>query len=394
MIEKEFVALVEQHRQEQLMSLPPADLLTIARETRRRRRRRTAAITGGILVGALLAVGAVDTARHVVRDAHDAAPPVPGFLPARRSSGPATRLVGLNGWVVRVPASWGTDQVGCEGVMPHRPSVLFDHHLASSRPCLLNVNTPSIRIGAHSLGGVPWRIVSGVAVVRHPHAGCPTCATLGVPTAGVSFEIHTRTPAGLRRIEVSLAPISRRQVTVPVWTTPATGPGALDQMTTIAIGSGLRPRAFEVPSRRPPGTFLGSNPPIGTPVDLGRSISLYFSAGDLARYATGSSLRRHGWRIFPATTAQPPNGRSAAIRSALGSAAGLQRHPAFLRTLTITHEGPHNVVVRRRRVWMVVTPSTLGSRRGASSIIAVDATTGHVIEAQREFRGRVRSAYR
>jgi hypothetical protein len=67
-------------------------------------------------------------------------------------------------------------------------------------------------------------------------------------------------------------------------------------------------------------------------------------------------------------------------------------HPTFLRTLTIVHDGPRRVVVRRRLVWLVVSPTRVGPQPGASSIAAIDATTGRVIEAQQIFRGRVRKA--
>jgi hypothetical protein len=145
---------------------------------------------------------------------------------------------------------------------------------------------------------------------------------------------------------------------------------------------------LEVPSRQPPGTFLRSEPPIGTPVDLGTSISLFFSAGDLGPYATNASLRRHGWRILGAAVVPPPYPRAAAARAALGRDAPPSAHPTFLRTLTITHDGPRRVVVRRRLVWLVVSPTVAGDRPGASSITAVDAGTGRVIETEREFRGR------
>jgi hypothetical protein len=223
---------------------------------------------------------------------------------------------------------------------------------------------------------------------------CAVCATLRVPSADVSFQIRAANDTQLHLLVRSLAPISPRQVTIPVGSSLPTGRGALDQMVTIATGAGLRPRVLEVPSRKSPGTFLFSVPPIGTPVDLGRAISLFFSAGDLGRYASSSSLRRHGWRIFGVAVARSTYGRPAAVRAALGRAATPSSHPTFLRTLTITHEGPRGVVVRRRLVWLVVTPTPIGPRAGATSITAVDATTDRVIETQHDFLGRLRAVVR
>lgn len=385
MNETEFRELVEQHRQEQLMGLPPADLLARARRTRALRRRRTAAIPTAAIVGAALVIGGVHTFGQL-GSRTSGSPPTPSLPHVASSTAPATRLVGRNGWVVSVPAAWGTDQIGCNRAGSIRPTVLFDHHTPPApptHPCPWPEPTsPFLRIGEESFTGVPWRTISGAEVDRRRHAVCLTCATLRVPAAGVSFEIHASTPRSLRRIEKSLHPISDRQVTVPIWTAPPSGRGALDQMAVIATGAGLRSSVLEMPSRRPPGTFLRSDPPLGTPVDLGRYVALYFSAGDLGRYATDRSLGRHGWRIFPVSRDQPTYGRREAIRAAgLSHAAG---HPAFLRTVTIIHEGPRLVVVRRRLSWLVVSADP----GGTVSITAVDAATDRVIESQSGLHGR------
>jgi DNA-directed RNA polymerase specialized sigma24 family protein len=390
------VALVERHRQDQPMSLPPADLLADAHDVRRRRRRRTSEITAAVLAGLVLVSGAVHLVRNLGEDSPASAASASGPPPwALDPSGPAsTRTVGLNGWAIRVPTSWGTDQVGCDGVTAARPTVIFTTLLTPvHRDCPPGLPTLYVRIGDQRFAGVPWRTISGVTVLRRPHV-CAVCATVRVPSAHVSFQIRAASATQLRRIARSLEPVSPRQVTVPVGASATRGRAALDQMVTIATGAGLRPRVLEVPSRRPPGTFLRSVPPIGTPVDLGRSISLFFSAGDLGRYATPVSLRRHGWRIFGVAVARTTYRRPAAVRAALGPHARPSAHPTFLRTLTITHEGPRHVVVRRRLVWLVVSPTSLGGRAGAASITAVDAATNHVIEAQRDFRGRVPTAVR
>jgi len=393
--EQQLLGLVEQHRADLLMSLPPPDLLASAHDVRRQRRRRAGAVTAGIVAAVLLVSGGVHVVRALVQDSPAEAAPATGPAPpwAQHPSGPSTRLVGLNGWAVRVPASWGTDEVGCDGVTAARPTVLFTRLLTPrTADCAPALPTVYVRIGDESFAAVPWSIISGVTVLRRPHV-CNVCADLRLPDAGVSFEIRASSALQLRAIEASLQPIGPRQVTVP--TGGPTGTDVpLDQLVTVATGEGLRPRVLEVPSRRPPGTFLRSDPPIGTPVDLGRSISLYFSAGDLGRYAVTRSLARHGWRIFPVAVARTTYPRQAALRAALGGHARPARHPTFLRTLTITHEGPRRVVVRRRLVWLVVTPTVSGSRDGATSISAVDATTGRVIEAQGDFRGRVATVLR
>ncbi|WP_151083881.1 hypothetical protein [Nocardioides cynanchi] len=392
--EQQLVELVEQHRADQLMSLPPPHLLASAHDVRRGRRRRTLAATAGVLAAVLLISGAVHVVRALVTDTPAAAAPGPAPPWAQHPSGPATRLVGLNGWAIQVPGSWGTDRVACDGVTPSRPTVLFTALLTRGHRCRTGPPTLFVRIGNASFTGVPWRTVSGVPVrQRRHHSAIST--TLRVPSARVSFHIRAANRTQLRLIRNSLQPVSSRQITVPIGTA-ARGRAALGQMVTIATGAGLRPRMLEVPSREQPGTFLFSVPPIGTPVDLGRSISLFFSAGDLGRFAATSSLRRHGWRIFPVAVPRPTYGRPAAVRAALGphrttSTAG---HPTFLRILTITHDGPRRVVVRRRLVWLVVTPDRIGTRRGAASITAVDAVTDRVIETQHDVRGRIHPAIR
>jgi hypothetical protein len=385
--ERDLMALVEEHRQDQTMSLPPPDLLSDARDVRRGRRRRATAITAGALAGLGLVSGLVHVVRAIGDDAPAAAASVstPPPWAVNPSGPPATRLVGLNGWAIRVPASWGTDQVACDGVTAAGPTVLFTSLLTRGPDCPTPLPTLYVRIGNERFRGAPWRTVSGVPVLRRPHA-CAVCATLRVPTAHVSFQIRANSSLELHRIERSLQPISPRQVTVPIGDSTDTARAALDRMVTVATGEGLRPRVLEVPSRRPPGTFLRSDPPIGTPVDLGRSISLFFSAGDLRPYATTVSLRRHGWRIFDVALAGTTYPRTAAVRAALGRGASPAAHPTFLRSLTITHEGPRGVVVRRRLVWLVVTPAVAGP--GAASITAVDAATDRVIETQPGFRGQ------
>lgn len=391
MTDDELVALVEQHRQEQLMGLPPPALLATARQTRGRRRRRTTVLTGGVLAALVLATGVVQTVRGTGPDHAPDAPPA--SRPAVIDQAVPTRLVGLNGWAVQVPAEWGTDQGTCNGRAAARPTVLFTSLLPPGARCPTGPRNLYLRIGDESFPGLPWRTVSGVPVVRRKHA-CPICATLRVPSAGVSFEIRANSDTELHLIERSLRPIGDRQVTVPVPTGPAGCRAALDQMVTMSTGIGLRPRTLEVASSEAPGTFLRSDPPIGTPVDLGRSIALYFSAGDLSRFATARSLARHGWRIFPVSDAHTAFGRLEA-RAAAGLPAGTaSSHPAFLRTITITHEGPRRVVVRHRLVWLVVAPLVKGARSGAASIVVVDATTDRVIERQPGFRGRVGAAVR
>jgi DNA-directed RNA polymerase specialized sigma24 family protein len=385
------VDLVEQHRQEQLMSLPPPALLATARQTRGRRRRRTTVLTGGVLAALVLVSGTVQTVRGIGRDPAPAAPPA--SRPVVIEPAPTTRLVGLNGWTVQVPAEWGTDLGTCDRSTFARPTVTFTSLLPAGARCPTGSPYLYLRIGDESFPGVPWRTISGVPVVRRRHA-CLLCATLRVPSAGVSFDIRANSGTELHRIERSLQPIGDRQVTVPLPTGPTGQRSALDQMVTVSTGIGLRPRTLEVPSRQAPGTFLRSDPPIGTPVDLGRAIALYFSAGDLSRFATGRSLARHGWRIFPVSNAETTYGRVEARRAAGVSAGTPSRHPAFLRTVTITHEGPRRVVVRRRLAWLVVTPAVGRSRPGASSIVVVDATTDHVIETQQGFGGLARAAIR
>jgi hypothetical protein len=401
MTEHDFAVLVERNRDEVPVGHPPVDLLRAARAARRKRRLKGL----GITIGAVVVVGAGGLVVHAVTgqssssSAGTRSSPTAPSTPTTGTSPPdtgvapfqATREVGIDGWVVTVPGSWGTDQVGCDGTTAIRPTVVFDHHERGRPRCgriRILPREPSVHVTSDPVPASRWRTISGVAVRRMaPTSECPTCATLTVPSTSATFEIRARTTGQLHRIESSLRPVSGRTITVPVWQAPVHGPAALDQMTQIALANGLRPQTVEMPDPEPPGTFLASSPPMGTPVDSGRGITIFYSAGDLASYATATSLRRHGWDISAAGDFAPPVTRD----QAKAAAARFGVHPGtdvFLRTLTIVHSEPAGQRIQAVLAWLVVSGVEQRGGRTTATLTAVDAVKGRVLETRTGFVGR------
>jgi hypothetical protein len=399
--EYDFSDLVERNREEVPVGHPPTDLLLVARAARRQRRLKALGITlasavvvgaGGLGIHALASQGSSShtarltpspiSATGVTLDPSTGIPVAPVH---------ATRQVGIDGWTVTVPGGWGTDQVGCDRTTPLRATVVFDHHDRGLPNCArtrILPREPSVHISTDPVPAVQWRTISGVAVRRvGPTADCLTCATITVPSASATFEIQARTTGQLHTIEHSLRPVSGRTITVPVWQVPEHGRPALDQMTQIALADGLRPRTVETPSAAPPGKFLASSPPLGTPVDSGRGITIVYSAGDLASLATVTSLHRHGWNVRAAASFSPAVTRDQA-REAAGQFVDRTSSDVYLRTLTIVHSEPAGQRIQAVPTWLVASGVEHEGGRTTCTLTAVDADNGRLIETRTGFVGR------
>lgn len=401
MNEHDFIALVERNRNEVPVGHPPADLLRVARVARRQRRLKGL----GITLATLVVLGTVGLGVHALTEQRT--PPGAGAADRSPTTGTtvtidpttgsqdttarATRPVGINGWVVTVPDGWGTDQVGCDRTTATGPTVVFDHRDRVRPRCPRSPSRPlppSVHITSGAVPAAPWRTINGVDVRRVvQRSSCPTCATITVPSTSAIFQIRARNRRQLHSIEHSLRPVSGRSITIPVWQVPEHGAPALDQMTQISLADGLRPQTVEEPSSAPPGQFLRSLPPMGTPVDLGRGITIVYSAGDLAAYATTASLHRHGWEVSAAGDFSPPFTRDQA-RAAIARSGGRPGPDVFLRTLAIVRDAPSGERVRATPVWLVVRRLDLHRTPTTYTITAVDADNGRVIESRTGFVGR------
>ena len=387
MNETQLRTLVDRHRDEVLIGAPPPDLLVTARRERRAGRRRTTARVLGA-VAAVAVVVAGGSLLHDRPDTRPASPSTPSTTAPTTSPppdpGPPTRAVGVNGWALRVPASWGTDRVGCNLRTPLQPTVIFDHHYQVWPACgvIVDHELPSVTISdSPAPGGRPWRTIAGVPVEQVPDKGaCGTCLTLTVPSAPATFTIHARTPAQLSAISGSLQRLPSRTVTVPIWISSVHAPQ--DQMTQRVLGAGLRPTVVEEPGGIRPGDFVRTEPPIGTPVSAGRHVLVVYSTGNLSYYATPASLRRHGWSVQPATSYDTRVTRPEAVHRVVGDAPTreLANTDAFLRLLSVHGQDP-------RLAWLVVARSTYDGRGNLTRLEALDARTGRPLATVDDLHG-------
>jgi hypothetical protein len=106
-----------------------------------RRRRRIAAVVAG--VGAAAVVVAV----AIVNTGGDGSSATPATSSPPLTTAPGTRLVGLNGVMVSVPANWDTDRVRCG--IPTADTVFFD--TGEYRTCLI---TPTPRVSVLRISDV------------------------------------------------------------------------------------------------------------------------------------------------------------------------------------------------------------------------------------------------
>ena len=389
MNEHDFTTLVDRHREEVLVGAPPPGLLREARAQRRQRRGRVAAIATAaavVLVAGGLGVRALD---RPTAPSHPSPTSGPTSGPTAPSvPGPGLRAVGVNGWSVQVPAGWATDDVGCDQRTPMHPTVIFDHHRRTWNLCgvMTDRPQPSVTVSDRAQSGRPWRTIDGVPVEQVLTKGaCATCFTLSIPSAPASFEIHARSRDMLARIRDSLRRLPSRTVAIPTWYDGPHQPQ--DQMTRRLLAAGLRPHVVEAPGGMRPGDFVRTDPPVGTPVSSGRSVTVVYSSGDLAYYATPHSLARHAWRVRPATTWDPPVSRLQAARTAVARAGLPDRMvPAidvFLRRLTVTDAEPR----RTRLVWLAVPRVEYTDGGNRSTLMAIDAHTGEVVGQAGDFHG-------
>jgi hypothetical protein len=339
--------------------------------------RRALGIGGGLL--ACLAVGlALATSGFGLFHVDRPAPPVP-------PSGP-TRPVGANGLVLSVPAGWDTRVEQGSECPPIEPNVV-EFYLpvrdglgsCSSRPgasvppentLAVFTDPPNVlprpdTDSAGTVAGMPFYISDAVQ-----HSGPGVARRLLVPAAGVTFTVGAATTAEADGILATLRTAPADTTTIAITRTSDIEPPFLDNPpsfhlhthTVQAMASGQLPVGF-------PGEFLGTRPPVGTPVPPGTMVTLVFATGDLDAFVSRSSLSSGGWHVSPARQLAVPVTRSQALRAVPHAYPSGQIGPSdgtFLRHLN------------GRLVWIVTLPHGHMIR-----LAAVDARAGRVVADHR-----------
>ena len=254
------------------------------RASRRRRRWQVGATTAAV---AIVAIGAGVVAQN--SPASDTAPPTsPTTSPATDDAGlvvpPGTRLVGANGVVVAVPASFTTEDLPC-GV-PNSDTVTFRPDVKPKTICsfgnpnaaLVTVIGTDSRLWKQRLNKPADEItVDGLSALRTPvecfvAESINACAgSLTFPTAGVSFLITSHRPEGGPEIDGILD--SAQAVPGGYTTVPSVFGMRSDAATSAIEAVGL---TVDPPCELPECSVsvIGTNPPAGTPVATGSAVSL------------------------------------------------------------------------------------------------------------------------
>jgi hypothetical protein len=363
--------LVERARlAEEQSPRPPADLLLRGRAAARRRLANLLLVA---VVAALVTTGSVFAVSH--RGSPDVA----------ATPSAETRLVGAHGVVVAVPSDWETEvEQGsyCGPVTPRMvrfflpfrgPVGLCAIPMNASWPAVdaLTVSTGSLMGADVTPAGDPSGTVAGMPyfVSDAKQTGPGVARSLVVPDAGVRFTVAAATAS---RADALLATI---QLAPKGTTTVAVTTRGKDQhlVLDLAPGEPLRSRVVEAqdpdgPRGELPGQLLRTDPPVGTPIPAGSTVTLVFSAGDLYAYVSNRALAAGGWIVTPADQYTPPITRIQAFQAVPNkypNGGGGGEYGIYLRRL----DG--------RLVWLValhVLPQP-GLR-----LTAVDAHTGQVVD--------------
>ncbi len=340
-------------------------------------RRWAIGIGGGLL--ACLAVGLTLATSGFGLLHHDR--PAPAVPP----SGP-TRLVGAHGLVVAVPAGWDTRVERGSECPPIEPNVVQFYlpvyggigscgfrpgtSVPPENTLAVFTDPPNVLPKPHTdpagtIGGMPYYISDAAQ-----HAGPGVARTLLVPAAGVSFTVGAATTAEAGDILATLRLTPAGTTTIAVTSTSDTKPPFLDHPASFH----LHARAVQaMPSPETPaglpGELLRTQPPVGTPVPPGTTVTLVFSAGDLNLFVSREALSSGGWHVTPSERIAVPVTRSQALRAVPHAhSPGLIAPPSygtFLRHLN------------GRLVWIVTLP-----QGDLIRLAAVDAHTGSVVADQ------------
>lgn len=390
MNEVDFTDLVDRATGEIEPSPPPvAELLRAGRRAQRRYRLVLAVVS----VSAAAAVLSTGIALLSQRDPAGlpiaATPAVPSSTMTPLEPSPVapagTRLVGVNGVMVAVPQAWSTDEVGCDGQTPVKPTVVFSHGQTAFRSCgvFLKKQVPSLRIDIdenfEAKAGLPRaeQIEAKHGPWSTDHLGF-SVRSAAVAKAGVTFTVVAATRSEVDRILDTVQLVPEAEVLVPNWYHDTDHLPWLGQLPALIRDAGLAPTVIETPvDWEAPGALIRTEPAIGTPVAPGSKVTVVNSAGNLDYYATKKSLAAQGWQVSKATTFEPDITRAKAIELAgfePVSGNGFSTD-AFLRNVNIAC--PKACDGKAKPAWLVVL-TTDHSLPGPpkSRILALDATTG------------------
>jgi hypothetical protein len=258
----------------------PVQHLIRAGHSAERRRRRTA--LAGVVVAVIVLLAGVVVQQSLRTGNHTIGPSVE--VPSLPKAPDGTRLVGLGQVVVAVPRGWATNDVECG--LPAGDTVYFSS--SSNGRCLLNSTPVSSLVMADinsRAGHAAMKAANETSTVNGVHLleSALVCDTsvpgicsqnFGVPSEGVVFEVTSPTPDVIDSIRGSLLLLPAGYTAVPF------DPNApLQHTLELMHDAGLHVRVVHTYRKNlGSGVLLGSNPPVGSVVATGGSVTLTVSS--------------------------------------------------------------------------------------------------------------------
>jgi hypothetical protein len=386
MNESDFSALATEAR-EQVTPAPVPDLVTSAAARRARRRRgwgtalaaaASVALVIGVVIGVVSLWPGDDNAPRLGR------PPVKPAVVAPTG----TRLVGLDGVTVAIPASWAQSELGCDTGI--RGSVVVDW--PAWQQCLeLGTYAPSVRFEQADAEGVQDYVdqatiavpsLDGLRTALLEKDGIDRMA-LVVPGSDLVVVAEAKDPAVVRQIIESAQGVPPGSRTLPL--------SAPLDMDWPAMSS-LRVTVERQESSYLPGTLLAASPPLGSVVPMGSDVTVTVSSGLTEPAISTERFREFHW-LVDSPDVPTPAFSEAKLREKLTPRADGKVRQVFLRTVTITDyghvqpDGSVEPIVDHRLVWLVISPDALAPMSGpccaqhpafyiADWAAIYDATTG------------------
>jgi PASTA domain len=272
------------------------------------RRRRRWQVGGAAAAVAVVAIGAGVIAQNT--PVGDTAPPISRTSSPTTTDGgdalvtpPGTRLVGANGVVVAVPASFTTNDTPCgapnsdtvtlddDGPWPacstqDLNATLVDIVDTESSQWASRLHADGTTVTVQGLRGVRTKVLCSVAPPLPPICS----GTLTFPVAGVSFRVRSERFAEINRILDSAQAVPDAYATVPDVSAMLSN----DATSAIeAVGLTVDPPC-ELPDCSM--SVIGTDPPAGTPVTTGSGVSLVPDGRYPGRAPSASDLLG-SWRL-------------------------------------------------------------------------------------------------
>jgi hypothetical protein len=410
--ETEFRQLAHRAAAEVDTAAPTAAVLEQARAVRRRRRAGRYAVLAGVAASLLSAGMVVGLDRWTGAETDPDPAPGPGPTTVTPSEPPTTdgdpikdfaapegmRWVGAKDVVVAVPQEWGTNQLHCNG-SASAPTVAFP---SGDRDELCGaIFEEHLRLDIRS--GPSFEVplaCSPQLCTEYPLGGGESAWSLDfisshsqlvVPSRGVTFTLWpSGEPYPVKEI------FSTVRLVPQGWTTLPDMPQ--DSVARSLMNAGFTVRFAEAPhpSLRP-GAFLGTEPPIGTPVREGSTVTTVYAAGNFNAVVPAESLADAGWQVrLLDDYADIAVTRDEAKEAALSRPAPKDPHDdlafsnadTYLRSLfwpPCNNNGCDHQVWRP--VYLVVTDSDFTGDRFRNELVVIDARTGEVL-TRGDFLGR------